>query len=92
MKKKVFNAKLSLKKETIATLDDGQMRNAIGGNAPRTSEYGYTEGWVDGRCVQPVDGVCESGDYSDAACDGYTDECGASVICTGTVPAYKDFQ
>ena len=53
MKKKVFNQKLNLKKETVVSLSNSQMNGVNGGNAPMSTDYGYTEQRVDGICVQP---------------------------------------
>ncbi|RPH33132.1 MAG: hypothetical protein EHM93_06265 [Bacteroidales bacterium] len=55
MKKKVFNQKLNLKKETVVSLTSSQMNGVNGGNAPESGDYGYTHGRDEyGHCVQPV--------------------------------------
>lgn len=54
MKKKVFNQKLNLKKETVVSLSNSQMNGVYGGNAPVSTDYGYTQGRDEnGFCVQP---------------------------------------
>ena len=61
MKKKIFNQKLNLKKETVVSLSNFQMDGVNGGNAPITNNtLTYTEGWVDGHCVKPQNGNCDT--------------------------------
>ncbi len=55
MKKKSFNKKLNLKKETVVSLSNSQMNGVNGGNAPVSTDYGYTEYVVNGVCLQPRD-------------------------------------